>query len=63
MDAGDEQLAAAECIDVIEGAVALLDRIREDTMGSGDAMSKEIAAVQEALKSVLARLEAAFDTV
>jgi hypothetical protein len=54
-------LAAAECIDVIEGAVALLERIREDAMGDACIEAKEIAVVQEALRGVIARLEEIHD--
>ena len=61
MNADDKPLAAAECIDVIEGAVALLDRIREDTMGSGDAVSEEVAAVQGAPRGAAAKLDEIYD--
>ena len=57
MDAEGKSLAAAECIDVIDGAVALFERIREDAMGDACTEAKEIAVLQEALRSVVARLE------
>lgn len=63
MNADDKQLAAAECIDVLDGAVTLLERIREDTMEFDNALSKEVAVVQEALRSVIAKLEEIHDEV
>ena len=56
MNAEDKQLAAAECIDAVEGAAAP-GRIRGDAMGSGDAVSEEVAAVQGAPRGAAAKPE------
>ena len=56
MKAEGRALALSESIDLVEGSLKMLDRIREDIMCGEKADANELGVVQEALKSASARL-------
>lgn len=61
MDDEMKSQALAECVDVIEGCIELLGRVREDAMGEDDGIGPQLGAVQAALGSVMERLDALWD--